>query len=87
MAENKKPSKKKSVPSDSPQKDSSAVAPDMRGGSNSGGTQVQNPDQNLISESGNQVKGNSPGGNLNDVLSQRINKPRSNPNPTQQKAK
>jgi hypothetical protein len=87
MAENKKPSKKKSVPSDSPQNEINSVAPDMKGGSNSGGTKVQNADQNILTESGNQIKGNTPGGNVNEVLSARTNKPRSNPNPSQQKAK
>ena len=87
MAENKKPTKKKSVPSDSPQHDTNAVAPDMKGGSNSGGTKVQNANQNILTEAGNQIKGNTPGGNVNEVRSARTNKPRSSPNPSQQKAK
>ncbi|GAB2463328.1 hypothetical protein [Hymenobacter qilianensis] len=87
MAENKKPSKKKSVPSDSPQNETNSVAPDMKGGSNSGGTKVQNANQNILTEAGNDIRGNTPGGNVNEVLSARTNKPRSNPNPSQQKAK
>lgn len=87
MAENKKPSKRNNPAPDSPQQNPNPVDPDTRATSNSGDTQVQNSDQNLISESGNQVKGNSPGGNLNEVLSQRTNKPRSSPNPAQQKDK
>jgi hypothetical protein len=47
--------------------------------SNSGGTQTQNVSRNPISEEGNQTKGNTPGGNLNEILSARTNKPRSNP--------
>ncbi|WP_400193396.1 hypothetical protein [Hymenobacter sp. B81] len=47
--------------------------------SNSGGTKVQNVSRNPISEEGNQTKGNTPGGNKDDVRSANTNKPRSNP--------
>lgn len=87
MAENKKSSNTENEQPNAPQHNPNPVAPDKHTDSNSGGTQVQDVSQNLISESGNQVKGNSPGGNLNQVLSQRINKPRSSPNPSQQKQK
>jgi hypothetical protein len=87
MAENKKPSKKKSVAPNSPENDASPAPANMQGGSNSGGTHVQNANQNILTESGNQIKGNTPGGNVNEVLSARTNKPRSNPNPPQQKEK
>jgi hypothetical protein len=42
-------------------------------------TITQNANQNHISVSGNQVKGNQPGGNLNEILHSQTNKPRSNP--------
>jgi hypothetical protein len=87
MAENKKPSNKKDAAPNAPQNNPNPVAPDMHPTSNSGGTQVQNVSQNHITESGNETRGNSPGGNLNEILSQRINKPRSSPNPSQQKQK
>jgi hypothetical protein len=87
MAENKKPTKKKSVPPHSPMNDPAPAPANMNGGSRSGGTKVQNVNQNILTQSGNQIKGNTPGGNINEVLSARKNKPRSSPNPPQQKLK
>ncbi|QJX47219.1 hypothetical protein HMJ29_09830 [Hymenobacter taeanensis] len=55
--------------------------------STSGGTHTQNPNQNQITVSGNPIKNNTPGGNINEVRSARTNKPRSNPNPSQQSQK
>jgi len=62
-----------------------SVDPDNR--SQSGSTQVQNADQNHLTVSGNQIKNNTPGGNVNEVRTSRINKPRNSPNPSQQNQK
>ena len=62
-----------------------SVDPDTR--AQSSGTQVQNANQNDITVSGNQIKNNTPGGNINEVRSARTNKPRNNPNPSQQNQK
>lgn len=48
---------------------------------------VQNLNQNHITETGNQIKNNTPGGNFNEVRHTRINKPRNSPNPSQQNQK
>lgn len=40
---------------------------------------TQNVNQNHITEQGNETKGNTPGGNANEVRSAQTNKPRSNP--------
>ncbi|WP_426058878.1 hypothetical protein [Hymenobacter sp. B1770] len=42
-------------------------------------TITQNANQNHITVSGNQIKGNQPGGNVNDIIHSQVNKPRSNP--------
>ncbi|GAB3314972.1 hypothetical protein ACFQT0_00470 [Hymenobacter humi] len=39
----------------------------------------QNVNQNHITEQGNETKGNTPGGNFNEVRHTQANKPRSNP--------
>ncbi|WP_375435317.1 hypothetical protein [uncultured Hymenobacter sp.] len=62
-----------------------SVDPDSR--AESSGTQVQNLNQNHITETGNETKNNTPGGNSNEVRSARTNKPRNNPNPSQQNQK
>jgi hypothetical protein len=62
-----------------------SVDPDTR--VQSSGTQVQNANQNDITVAGNQIKNNTPGGNINEVRSARTNKPRNNPNPSQQNQK
>ncbi|UOQ66816.1 hypothetical protein [Hymenobacter volaticus] len=48
---------------------------------------VQNLNQNHITETGNETKNNTPGGNSNEIRSSRINKPRNSPNPSQQNQK
>ena len=40
---------------------------------------VQNLNQNHLTEQGNETKGNTPGGNSNEVRHTQANKPRSNP--------
>jgi hypothetical protein len=62
-----------------------SVDPDTR--AQTGGTQVQNSNQNRITESGNDIKNNTPGGNVNEVRTSRVNKPRNSPNPSQQNQK
>jgi hypothetical protein len=42
-------------------------------------TITQNANQNEITVSGNQIKGNQPGGNINEIIHSQTNKPRSNP--------
>ena len=42
-------------------------------------TEVQNLNQNHLTEDGNETKGNTPGGNFNEVRHTQTNKPRSNP--------
>ena len=42
-------------------------------------TEVQNLNQNHLTEDGNETKGNTPGGKAKDVRSTQANKPRSNP--------
>ncbi len=42
-------------------------------------TEVQNVNQNHLTEEGNETKGNTPGGNFNEVRHTQANKPRSNP--------
>ncbi|ALW83939.1 hypothetical protein AUC43_01770 [Hymenobacter sedentarius] len=39
----------------------------------------QNVNQNHLTEQGNETKGNTPGGNFNEVRHTQANKPRSNP--------
>lgn len=46
---------------------------------NTDSTEVQNVNQNHITEEGNETKGNTPGGNSNKVRHTQTNKPRSNP--------
>jgi len=60
------------------------VDPDARNGS---GSTQQNVNQNHITETGNDIKNNTPGGNFNEVRHTQKNKPRNSPNPTQQNAK
>ncbi|MCB2378922.1 hypothetical protein LGH70_15080 [Hymenobacter sp. BT635] len=56
--------------------------------SNSGGTHMQNVNQNGLNEAGNPTKNNTPGsGNNEEQRTSQANKPRSNPNPTQFDAK
>jgi hypothetical protein len=56
--------------------------------SNSGGTQMQNVNQNGLNEAGNPTKNNTPGGGNNEEQrTSQANKPRHNPNPTQFDAK
>jgi hypothetical protein len=91
MSKNKKDSPDSLQQNDSPMgPDALQHAPDSATPGNqstSGGTQTQNPNQNQITVSGNQIKNNTPGGNINEVRSSRINKPRSSPNPSQQNQK
>ncbi|UOQ54635.1 hypothetical protein [Hymenobacter cellulosivorans] len=64
------------------------VDPETRAHSNSGGTQVQNVNQNGINEAGNPTKNNTPGGGNNEEQrTSQANKPRHNPNPSQFDAK
>ncbi|WP_345237444.1 hypothetical protein [Hymenobacter saemangeumensis] len=42
-------------------------------------TITQNANQNPITVSGNQIKGNTPGGNVNEQRTANTNKPRNNP--------
>ncbi|UYZ61738.1 hypothetical protein [Hymenobacter weizhouensis] len=86
---NKPADKKQDTPQgpDALQPNATPVDPETRNHSNSGGNQTQNLNQNMITESGNPIKNNTPGGNFNTVRSARANKPRSNPNPSQQKNK
>ena len=53
-----------------------------------GGTHVQNTDQNGLNESGNHTRNNAPGGgNSEKERTTKANKPRHNPNPSQQRNK
>lgn len=60
-----------------------AIDPTTQADANS----VQNLNQNHITETGNETKNNTPGGNFNEVRHSRINKPRNSPNPSQQNQK
>ena len=60
------------------------VDPEARGGS---GSTQQNVNQNYITQTGNDTKNNTPGGNFNEVRHSGKNKPRNSPNPSQQNAK
>ncbi|UOQ75829.1 hypothetical protein MUN84_14420 [Hymenobacter sp. 5516J-16] len=63
-----------------------SVDPDTRG--QSGGTQVQNDNQNGLNEAGNHTRNNAPGGGDSEQeRTTQANKPRHNPNPSQQKQK
>ena len=42
-------------------------------------SEVQNLNQNHLTEQGNETKGNTPGGNFDEVRHTQANKPRSNP--------
>ncbi|WP_303312329.1 hypothetical protein [Hymenobacter sp. BT730] len=79
--QNKPSDKKQQTPQapDSMQPNAAPVDPETRNHSNSGGNQTQNLNQNMITEAGNQIKGNTPGGNFNEVRHTQANKPRSNP--------
>lgn len=64
------------------------VDPDTRAHSKSGGTQVQNVNHNGLDQAGNHTRSNSPGGgDSEEQRTTQANKPRHNPNPSQQKAK
>lgn len=64
------------------------VDPETRAHSNSGGTQVQNVNQNGLNQAGNHTRNNAPGGGDNEeARTTQANKPRHNPNPSQQKDK
>ncbi|GGG46998.1 hypothetical protein [Hymenobacter glacieicola] len=61
-----------------------SVDPDTRGS----GTQVQNDNQNGLNEAGNHTRSNAPGGGDSEQeRTTQANKPRHNPNPSQQKQK
>jgi len=53
-----------------------SVEPGVLGSDN---TITQNANQNQITVSGNDIKGNQPGGNINEIIHSQVNKPRSNP--------
>lgn len=61
-----------------------SVDPDMRGS----GTYVQNDNQNGLNEAGNHTRNNAPGGGDSEQQrTSQVNKPRHNPNPSQQNLK
>ncbi|MCC2546198.1 hypothetical protein LJY25_07060 [Hymenobacter sp. BT175] len=65
------------------QQDGSGADPQLHKGephSNSGGTQMQNVNQNGLNEAGNPTKNNTPGGGNNEEQrTSPVNKPRNNP--------
>ncbi|OUJ71599.1 hypothetical protein [Hymenobacter crusticola] len=84
---------KNDSPSKSNKKENSPMGPDalqhkpVDPEAHGSGSTQQNVNQNHITETGNETKGNTPGGNFNEVRHSRVNKPRNNPNPSQQNAK
>ncbi|MCA8832098.1 hypothetical protein [Hymenobacter pini] len=59
--------------------DTNPVDPDTRNHSGSGGNQTQNLNQNFLTQAGNQIKNNTPGGNAYEQRHGNTNKPRNNP--------
>ncbi|PJJ48827.1 hypothetical protein [Hymenobacter chitinivorans] len=67
---------------------SESPIPSSRIHSNSGGTQMQDVNQNGLNDAGNPTKNNTPGGgNSEEQRVSQANKPRHNPNATQFDAK
>ncbi|GAB3240891.1 hypothetical protein GCM10027346_35750 [Hymenobacter seoulensis] len=88
--QNKPSDKKQNTPQgpDAMQPNAAPVDPETRSHSNSGGTQVQNSNQNGLDEAGNHTRNNAPGGGDSEKeRTTQANKPRHNPNPSQQNQK
>ncbi|TYZ07082.1 hypothetical protein FY528_16380 [Hymenobacter lutimineralis] len=79
MSKHKEDKQDSALGPDAIRPESNAVDPETRNHSGSGGNQTQNLNQNFITQAGNQVKNNTPGGNAYEQRHSPTNKPRNNP--------